>query len=136
VLAVLLLYATGLSIAIGMRQPVLVRIMPDRITLYTVDQDGAIHNRFRVVSSNRGKTEATIRLSLQDLPSARIAGLNNGIVLKPGETLQREFDAVAVRQTVNPGVNHLRILAQVVPVQKEQSFAETFLAPIEDGSGK
>lgn len=108
----------------------------DRITLYTVDQDGAIHNRFRVVSSNRGKTEATIRLSLQDLPSARIAGLNNGIVLKPGETLQREFDVVAVRQTVNPGVNHLRILAQVVPVQKEQSFAETFLAPIEDGSGK
>jgi hypothetical protein len=24
----------------------------------------------------------------------------------------------------------------VVPVRKEQSFAETFLAPIEDGSGK
>jgi len=136
VLVVLLLYATGLSIAIGMRQPVLVRIMPDRITLYNVDQDGAIHNRFRVVSSNRGKTGATIRLSLVDLPSARIAGVDNGIILNPGETLEREFDVVAARQSVNPGVNHLRILAQVVPVQKEQSFAETFLAPIEDGSGK
>ena len=139
VLLLLLFYASGLSIAINIRQPVLVRIMPDRITLYSVDSAGMIHNRFRLVASNRGQKEAMLSLSLEDLPSARIEGMEkgmeSGVVLKPGESLQREFDIVAAVTGVAPGVNHLRILTHVVPAQKDDAVAETFIAPMGTASG-
>jgi len=131
VLLLMLIYASGLSIAIGLRQPVLVRIMPNRITLYTRDADGLIHNRFRLVAVNRGKTTATLNLSLADLPAARIVGMENGVTLKPGESLQREFEIAAAAAAVGPGVNHLLILSHVTPQQKSEEFEETFIAPME-----
>jgi cytochrome c oxidase accessory protein FixG len=131
VLVLLLLYATGIAVVINMRQPVLVRIMPDRITLYTKAPDGAIHNTFRLIASNRGKADARVTLSLADLPAAHIVGVGAGIPLKPGDTLQREFDVAASASAVAPGVNHLRILVHVDPGQKDQSLDETFIAPME-----
>ncbi len=134
VLVLLTLYATGLAIVINMRQPVLVRIMPNRITLYTKGQDGLIHNTFRLVASNRGKTDAKVTLSLAGLPAAHIVGVEDGFALKPGDELQREFDVAAADSAVTPGVNHLRILVHVDPGQKDQSLAETFIAPMESAS--
>ena len=131
VLVLLLIYATGLSVAINMRQAVLVRIMPDRITLYSKGPDGLIHNHFRLLVSNRGKSEARVTLSLADLPACRILGMEDGVMLQPNETLQREFDIAAAAAAVSPGVNHLNILAHVVPAQKDDLFAETFIAPME-----
>lgn len=131
VLLLLLIYASGLSVAINMRQAVLVRIMPNRITLYTMGPDGLIYNRFRLLASNRGKSEARVTLSLADLPACRLVGMEDGVTLKPGETLQREFDIAAAASDVSPGVNHLSILAHTVPVQKDDLFAETFIAPME-----
>jgi len=131
ILLLLLFYATGLSIAINMRQPVLVRIMPNRITLYSKGADGLIHNHFRLVASNRGSAAATVTLSLADLPAVRLVGVDAGFTLKPGETLQREFDVAGSETAVNPGVNHLRILAHVDRGQKDEAFAETFIAPME-----
>jgi polyferredoxin len=118
-------------IAINMRQPVLVRIMPNRITLYTKGADGLIHNRFSLVASNRGSADATVTLLLADLPAVRLLGTDAGLTLKPGETLQREFDVAGSETAVNPGVNHLRILAHVDDGQKDETFAETFIAPME-----
>jgi len=134
VLVLLTLYATGLAIVINMRQPVMVRIMPNRITLYTKGPDGLIHNTFRLVASNRGKTDARVTLSLADLPAAQIVGVQDGITLKPGDALQREFDVTAADTAVAPGVNHLRILVHVDPGQKDQSLAETFIAPMESAA--
>jgi cytochrome c oxidase accessory protein FixG len=131
ILVLLLLYATGLSIAINMRQPVLVRIMPDRITLYTRGTDGLIHNRFRLMVSNRGKSQASVTLRLADLPAAQIYSMPNDVTLKPGETLQREFDIAAAATAVGAGVNHLRIVAHVTTGQADETFAETFIAPME-----
>jgi polyferredoxin len=131
ILLLLLFYATGLSIAINMRQPVLVRIMPNRITLYSKGADGLIHNHFRLVASNRGSADATVTLLLADLPAVRLLGTDAGLTLKPGETLQREFDVAGSETAVNPGVNHLRILAHVDDGQKDETFAETFIAPME-----
>lgn len=131
VLVLLTLYATGIAIVINMRQPVLVRIMPNRITLYTKAPDGMIHNTFRLVASNRGKTDARVTLSLADLPAAQVVGIPEGIVLKPGDELQREFDVAAAASAVAPGVNRLRILVHVDPGPKDQSLAETFIAPME-----
>ena len=131
ILVLFTLYATGLTIVINMRQPVLVRIMPNRITLYTKGSDGLIHNTFRMVASNRGKTDATVTLGVADLPAAHIVGVQDGITLKPGDELQREFDVAAAAKDVTPGVSHLRILVHVTPGQKDQSLAETFIAPME-----
>jgi cytochrome c oxidase accessory protein FixG len=131
ILGLLTVYATGLAIVINLRQPVLVRIMPNRITLYTLGADGLVHNTFRMVASNRGKQDARVTLSVADLASARVAGDPNGIVLKPGDELQREFDLTASAASIAPGVNHLRILVHVAPGAKDQSLAETFIAPMD-----
>jgi len=129
VLVLLLVYATGLSIAIGLRQPVLLRIMPDRITLYTVGADGQVHNRFRIIASNRGHVQATVSLSVADLEKADIEGIEGQVLLEPGATMQREFDIVAPVSSLRPGVNRMKILADVTPGKSGQTFSETFFAP-------
>ncbi len=131
ILCLLLIYATGLSVAINLRQVVMVRVMPDRITLYTRGDDGLIHNRFRILASNRGKTDTKVTFSLAGLPAGRILGMDDGITLKPGENLQREFDIAADAAQISPGINHMTIVAHVVPSQKDDVFAENFIAPME-----
>jgi polyferredoxin len=131
VLVLLFIYASGLSLAIHMRQPVLVQIMPDRITLYQRGADGLIHNRFRLLASNRGHVDAKVTVSLADMPSVHVLGMQDGISLKPGETQQFEFDVAAANSDVSPGVSHLRILTHVVPAQNDDAFPETFIAPME-----
>lgn len=131
VLLLLLVYATGLSIAISMRQPVLVQIMPNRITLYNIGADGLIHNHFRLVAVNRGHVEARLTMSIADLPSAHIAGMEDGVTLKPGESVKREFDVAAAPAGLVPGVNRMSIVTAVVPAQKTQAVAETFFAPLD-----
>ena len=131
ILCLLLIYATGLSVAINLRQAVMVRVMPDRITLYTRGADGLIHNRFRILASNRGKTDTKVTFSLANMPAGRIVGMDDGISLKPGETLQREFDIAADAAQINPGINHMTIVAHVAPSQKDDVFAETFITPME-----
>jgi cytochrome c oxidase accessory protein FixG len=129
ILALLIIYASGLSIAIGMRKPVLVRIMPNRITLYTVAPDGSIHNHFRILASNRGHADARLSLSLTGLASASIVGVDQAIALKPGETLQREFDVASPPAALAPGINRMQIVASVSSAGKAQTFDENFFAP-------
>jgi hypothetical protein len=131
VLVLLFIYASGLSLAIHLRQPVLVRIMPDRITLYTRAADGLIHNRYRLLASNRSHADARVAISIADLPVAHVVGLQDGIALKPGETQQFEFDVAASASDLPEGVSHLRILAHVVPGQNDEAFPETFITPME-----
>lgn len=127
--ALLLVYATGLSVVIAMRQPVLLRIMPDRSALYTVDADGRIHNRFRMLASNRGRVAASVALSTTGLEGAGIQGVESTTVLAPGDTSQTEFDVVVPASSLRPGINRMKIQADVTPGKGAQSFAETFFAP-------
>lgn len=129
VLVLLLVYATGLSIAISMRQPVLLRIMPDRITLYSVDTDGKVHNRFRMLASNRSRVPANISLSVADLKDARIEEIEDRKVLEAGQTIQQQFDVVVPPSSLHPGINKIKILADVTPGKTGQQFSETFFAP-------
>jgi len=131
ILVLLSIYATGLSVAINLRQAVMVRIVPDRITLYTRTPDGLIHNRFRIVASNRGKVDTWVNLTLVDMPAGRIVGIDDGVTLKPGETLQREFDIVVDSTRINSGVNHMKIRAHVDPSESNDVFAETFITPMD-----
>lgn len=131
ILALLLVYAMGLSIAIGLRKPVLVQIMPNRITLYDIAPDGEIQNHFRILASNRGHAVATLNVSVAGLASGSIVGIGAGVTLQPGESLQREFDIDSPVSAVSPGINHITIHASVTPGQAAQSFNENFIAPFE-----
>lgn len=129
VLVLLLVYATGLSIAISVRQPVLLRIMPDRITLYSIDAEGKVHNRFRMLASNRGHIQASVSLSVADLKGATIEEIEDREMLEPGQTIQQQFDVVVPPSSLHPGINKMRILADVTPGKTGQQFSETFFAP-------
>ena len=50
VLLVLAFYACGLTVALAMRRAVLVRIQPERATLYRLGADGRVYNTFRYTS--------------------------------------------------------------------------------------
>ena len=134
VLVLLLVYATGLSIAISVRQPVLLRIMPDRITLYSIAPDGKVHNRFRMVASNRGRVQASVSLSVADLNGASIEGITQRKILEPGQSIQQQFDVVVPSSSLHPGINKLRISADVTPGKAGQQFSETFFAPQGDSA--
>jgi cytochrome c oxidase accessory protein FixG len=131
ILVLLLVYATGLFITIGLRKPVLVRIFPNRSELYTVAADGQIHNHFRLLASNRGPTPATVTLSVSGLPSGSISGLDQSILLSPGDSIQHQFDIASPVSGVVLGINHITLHAQVTPTQPPLSFDENFIAPFE-----
>jgi cytochrome c oxidase accessory protein FixG len=133
ILALLTIYAIGLSVVISLREPVLVRVMPNRMTLYTLSSDGLVHNQFRIVVSNRSHTQKQLTLALDGLPQGRILAAGAPLLIAPGQTVQTEVDVVAPQGALQPGVNHMRILASI-PAQKTGAFDETFIAPMDSTS--
>ena len=128
VLLVVLCYAGGLYTALAMRRTVLVRIPPDRATMYRLGSDGTVYNRFRLQAANRGHQQATLILSIEGLPGARFDSIDSAVVLSPGQNLQREFEiAVPASAGVPQGVNHFRILSRAGAEHDE--FDETFITP-------
>jgi cytochrome c oxidase accessory protein FixG len=128
VLLLALCYGSGLYAALAMRRTVLVRIPPDRATLYRLGSDGTVYNRFRLVAVNRGRRQATLILAIEGLPGARLASIENAVVINPGQTVQREFEiAVPASAGVAPGVNHFRLVSTAGPEREE--FPETFITP-------
>jgi polyferredoxin len=129
ILVLLLVYAIGLSTVISLRKPVLVQVMPNRITLFTIAADGQVRNGFRIVASNRSHIAKQLTLTLEGLPQGSLVNARQPIVLAPGESLQHEFDIAAPAGALEPGINRFSILASV-PEQKTARFDETFFAPM------
>jgi polyferredoxin len=123
VLIVLLCYAGGLFTALAMRRDLLVRISPDRSTMYTTDSGGRIRNRFRFTIANRGKSAAQVAFAAEQLPGAAIVMPSNPLSLAPGESRQGEFEIAAPARPGGEPVTHFRIVAG------GESFPMTFLAP-------
>jgi len=131
VLLLVLCYAGGLYTALAMRRTVLVRIPPDRTTMYRLGNDGTVYNRYRLQASNRGREQATLIITIEGLPSARLSDMENALVLNPGQTLQREFEiAVSPSSGVAPGVNHFRLVSKAGAEQDK--FEETFITPFKN----
>ncbi len=129
VLLVALLYLGGLAVALSMRRAVLVQLSPERTTLYRVDTAGIVYNRFRVKIANRSSQPAEVTLRLEGLPDARFVPDQGPIAVRPGATLERQFE-IAVKPF--PGaqdVNHFRLSATAAPSQEHEVFDETFLVP-------
>ncbi len=129
IMVLLFIYATGLSVAIRMRQPVMIRVMPNRITLYSVAPDGRVLNHFRILAVNRSHADTHVTLSVTGIGSAEIVGIDKDVLLKPGESLQHDFDVAASAAGVQPGINKMQLQAAASAAQKPATFDENFFAP-------
>lgn len=131
VLLIILFYAAGLLTALSMRNPVLVRIAPDRTTMYRVGLDGTVYNRFRVQVANRGHEQAIAQFSIDGLPGTKLSGFENAVVVAAGQTIQQEFEIAAPDAApLASGVNHFRLICTVG--DKKDVFEETFITPTKD----
>lgn len=131
VLLIILFYAAGLFTALSMRRAVLVRIAPDRTTMYRLGADGTVYNRFRLQVTNRGHEQARAQFSIDGLPGTRFAGFENAVVVSAGQTRQQEFEIEAPPSApLAPGVNHFRLVCKVG--NEQDVFEETFITPSKD----
>lgn len=128
VLLLVLCYAGGLFAALSMRRAVLVEISPDRSTLYRLGKDGTVYNHFRLKVANRSRTQATVILSIEDLPGATLSAMEDAQVVNPGETLQKEFDiCVPTASGLAPGVSHFHLVIKAGSERDE--YPQTFITP-------
>jgi polyferredoxin len=123
VLAILLAYASGLTVALATRRPVLVHVVPERAKLYRVGSDGRIYNQFRYTIANRGSKPAAVEFSLRDLPGASLTLTPNPVPVTAGASLQGTFEISEPAGQLHEMVTHFRIVtgADTIPM--------TFLAP-------
>ena len=132
VILIMLIYGAGLYLAISMRRAVLVKIAPDRTTMYQIATNGEVANRFRLQIDNRGTDQATVILSIEDLRGARLAETENAIVVNSGGTVQKEFTVVVPPGADLPqGVNHFQLVTKVGA--ERQAFPQTFITPMKEG---
>ena len=131
VLCIIFFYASGIFVALSMRDNVLVKLAPVRTTMYRVGTDGQIYNCFRLTVANRQARPATVEFSLNGLPNARFSDLTPALALQPGETVQKEFEIAAAAGSLSPGVNHFTIVTRVTPNDERQTFEQTFITPTE-----
>jgi cytochrome c oxidase accessory protein FixG len=131
VLLIILFYGAGLFTALSMRRAVLVRIAPDRTTMYRLGKDGTVYNRFRLQVANRGREQAIAQLSIEGLAGATFTNFENAVVVSGGQTVQTEFEIqTAPSGGVAPGVNHFRLISRVG--DEGDVFEETFITPSTD----
>lgn len=130
IFVIILGYGTGLGVALSMRHNVLVRIAPNRATLYRIGADNRVYNTFRMTIANRGAGEATVALSIDGLRDARIELPSNEIGLGPGETIQSEFEISVPAGGLPVEVNHFSINAAASDGNGDV-LAQTFIMPLE-----
>ncbi|MBI4903727.1 MAG: 4Fe-4S binding protein [Acidobacteria bacterium] len=129
VVFVLLFYASGLTVALSMRQTVSVRIQPDRTVLYATNEAGEITNAFRLNLANRGGQDSEIRIDAEGLQGARLVIPAEALRIEGGESRQIVFHVAVTKGVLPPGVNHFRFRATWSPKGTEQVYPMTFITP-------
>lgn len=130
VAAILLFYASGLFVALSLRDNVLVKIMPVRASLYRIGDDGHIYNKFRMTVANRQSRAASVTLSLNQLPQAQIQ-LPQPLQLQASQELQMEFEIAVPPGALPSGVNHFEIVSHATPGDDSTTAKMTFITPNE-----
>lgn len=104
ILFVMAAYLTALGLTLYLRKPVLMRVTPDRATLFTLLPDGSVANRVRMNLANRSPRPVEIRVWVEGLPGARVLLDRNPLTLAPGAALEQTFDIAAPPggQELNP----------------------------------
>jgi cytochrome c oxidase accessory protein FixG len=123
VLGLLLCYASGLGVALSLRRPVLVHVVPERAKLYRLDDDGRVYNQFRYTIANRGSQPARVDFSVTGLPGSRLTLAPNPVPVQPGASVQGTFEISEPAGRLHEMVTHFRI------VTGGDTIPMTFLAP-------
>ncbi|MBX7054915.1 MAG: 4Fe-4S binding protein [Pyrinomonadaceae bacterium] len=131
VIAIILVYGTSLAIAFSMRHSVLVRVSPDRSTLFRKGDDERIYNRFRLNLANRSRTDAAVTISINGLPDAVTTIPTNEIAIKAGESIETEFEISVPAGSLSQQVNHFTIDSVASPEATRDTFEQTFIMPLE-----
>ncbi|MBN8729490.1 MAG: 4Fe-4S binding protein [Acidobacteria bacterium] len=127
---ILVFYLFGLMAVLSMRRPVMVRVIPDRTTLFQDLGDGRIGNTIRLHLVNRGSTPTEVRFWVENLPGAEIGITPNPLTLAPGEEIQRSFELRAHPWSGAQDVNRFRFLAQPSNETTPDQFDLTFIMPV------
>lgn len=112
ILLVMACYLTALGLTLYLRKPVLMRLAPDRATLFTLLPDGSVANRVRMNLANRSPRPVEIRVWVEGMPGARIGLDPNPLTLAPGGTLERTFDISARPWPGAQELNPIRVVIQ------------------------
>lgn len=131
VFAIILVYGTSLAVALSMRHSVLVRIAPNRATLYRIGDDKRVYNTFRMTLANRGSKDAAVTLSINNLLDAKIELPSSEIPLRAGESIQQEFEISVPENGLPQEVNHFEIASLATPDETKDVFDQTFIMPLE-----
>jgi polyferredoxin len=129
VLLVLTFYASGLAVALSLREPVLVKVTPDRTRLSWTGAGGETINRYRVTLANRGREAAFVTFSLDGLPEGRLRLDPNPARLATGETLEVVAEVFVPAGARAVSVRPITLGARVDPSGETLSFASTFVMP-------
>jgi polyferredoxin len=131
VIAIIVIYGSTLATVFSMRHSVLVRISPNRSTLYRIGDDGRVYNTFRMTLANRGSRDATVSLELRGLTGAAVGLPSSEIAVKAGESIQEEFEISVPAKGLPQEVNHFEIVSVASPDATKDTFDETFIMPLE-----
>ena len=131
VLLVLLFYASGLFVALGMRRAVLVQVAPVRATLYRIGPDGRIYNQFRYRIANRGSRPGAVVFSILNLPGASLAMANQSHKSSARRIRTGDFEISRPAGRRDELVSHFSILTNTVPDRESDAIPMTFLGPTE-----
>ena len=127
---VMVFYASGLAVALAMRNPVLIRINPIRTTtLYTINAAGDVENQFRLSVANRSSKNEFVILAVDGLPGGHLRLTPQPIAIGPGETLTKDFSVAVPRTGPLANVSHFRFIDQTQPGGAKQTIDMTFLMP-------
>jgi polyferredoxin len=130
VMLVILFYLSGLLVALSLREPVLVRVSPDRATsLYATTSSGVVTNHFRLRLANRGSRQAFVVIGTLGLPGGRAKLDPNPVSLQAGQELNLAFDIEAAPWPGAQEVNHFKITARSSPGESVEEIPMTFLMP-------
>ncbi|HUA60461.1 MAG TPA: 4Fe-4S dicluster domain-containing protein [Verrucomicrobiae bacterium] len=128
---VIFFYVGGLCLALSMRHAVLIRVSPDRATLYRTGSDGRIFNHFRYSIANRSHRAQAVVFSIRELPQATLILPVNPVAVKPGQTVAGEFDIAAPAGRHGEFVSHFNIVGSTLPDAVTETFPMTFICPTE-----
>ena len=128
ILVVLAGYLAALVLAVALHKTVMVRITPDRATMFQVLPDGRVVNRVRLNLANRSSRPVDVRVWVTGLPGVRL-DLASPLRLAPGESLERTFDLAAAPWPGAQELNPIQVLAQSSDQSSPEASEMMFIMP-------
>lgn len=112
ILVVMVGYLGALLLALHLRKPVQIRLMPDRTTLFQTLADGRVANKVRMNLANRSPRPVQVKIWVEGLPGVQLSLQPNPLTLAPGQDLESNFDITAPVWDGSQELNPIRVLSQ------------------------